>query len=236
MSSILRLLDAEWERLARCQTARVAVRRWRGEWPALGDAEDLAELLDSGRSQQERAERLRVLAALAPIDELAARALLQALMPGLVRLGNEHRARGGIDEVIGLAWERIRTYPTTRSGSVAGNVILDVRKTLRRSPGPEAPSDTGPMLVRSKHSVEGQALAHVLVETLEDAARSDRMVTRDLPAVIRTRLLGEPIAAVAAEAGVSTNVMCQRRWRMEARLRALMGDWAGDQRIRCSAA
>jgi hypothetical protein len=59
--------------------------------------------------------------------------LLPALVPGLARLsslaGNDDPS--AIDEMVSLGRERIRTYPTTRRGSVAGNVLLDVRKRYR---------------------------------------------------------------------------------------------------------
>jgi hypothetical protein len=37
-----------------------------------------------------------------------------------------------VDDVLAIAWERIRTYPSCRPGSVSGNVLLDVRKRYRR--------------------------------------------------------------------------------------------------------
>jgi hypothetical protein len=42
--------------------------------------------------------------------------------------------------MVSLAWERIRTYPTTRHGSVAGNVLLDVRKRYRAHRVIDAPT------------------------------------------------------------------------------------------------
>jgi hypothetical protein len=66
---------------------------------------------------------------------VAARALLQALVPGLHRLART--VGGGSDEaaaeLVALAWARIVTYPfERRPGRVAANVLLDVRKTYLR--------------------------------------------------------------------------------------------------------
>src|SRR5690606_13676248 len=132
MSSVLTSLDAEWGRIARSRRALRAAADWGARFPALVGCRELDAILDRRRDTSVTGPVLDALAALAPDDGLAARTLLQALLPGLVRLGRRHPAAGGVDEVIGLAWERIRTYPATRTGSVAGNVVLDVRKALWR--------------------------------------------------------------------------------------------------------
>ena len=59
--------------------------------------------------------------------------LLEALLPGLVRLAGitGYDDPAAIEEIVSLAWERIRTYPPGHWGSVAANVLLDVRKRYR---------------------------------------------------------------------------------------------------------
>ena len=91
---------------------------------------DLDELLEMRRNPTVAPRILSALARLARGDDVAARTLLQALVPGLVTLaasvgGDDPTA---LDEIVSLAWERIRTYPVSRPGSVAGNVLLDVRR------------------------------------------------------------------------------------------------------------
>jgi hypothetical protein len=79
----------------------------------------------------------RALAALAPSDQLAARTLLQALLGGLCNLARcVGRDANAVDDVVSLAYERIRTYPAHRPGSVSGNVLLDVRKRYCRAHAP----------------------------------------------------------------------------------------------------
>jgi hypothetical protein len=142
MASTLEELDREWSELATSPCARRALIRWANDHPALAGLRDLDEVLAARRDNSRAPALLAALAALAPTDELAARTLLQALVPGLARLssltGNDDPA--AIDEMVSLAWERIRTYPTTRRGSVAGNVLLDVRKRYRRHRLVEVPA------------------------------------------------------------------------------------------------
>ncbi len=88
------------------------------------------DVLLSRRDPSIPGEVLSILARLAPTDALATRTLLQMLLPGLVRLVGTvgHGVPEAADEIVALAWERIRTYPTLRTGSVAAKVVLDVRK------------------------------------------------------------------------------------------------------------
>jgi len=114
MAPILQELDREWAELATSPRARRALIRWPNTNPDLAGNHDLAEVLASRRDPAKSEPVLRALASLAPHDDIAARTLLQAMVPGIVRLatraGNDDEA--AIDELVSLAWERIRTYPT----------------------------------------------------------------------------------------------------------------------------
>jgi hypothetical protein len=98
---------------------------------------DLDALLERRRDDQAAPAILRALAVLAPGDDLAARTLLQALLPGLVRLAG----MGTHPHLPGRA-----------PGSVTANVLFDVRKRYRanrlidapRSPDTEAVGGRGP--------------------------------------------------------------------------------------------
>jgi hypothetical protein len=83
--------------------------------PPLRGAVDLV-LLERRRNPDLAPGILAALAALAPGSGLAARTLLQARLPGLVRLAATagRGDPGAVDEMLGLAWERIRTYPASR--------------------------------------------------------------------------------------------------------------------------
>ena len=152
MSHTLMSLDAEWRQLARSGRARRALRQWSIAHPVLRGLPDLDGLLERRRDDHAAPAILRALAVLAPGDDLAAPTLLQALLPGLVRLAGiaGYDDPAAIEELVSLAWERIRTYPAGRRGSVAANVLFDVRKRYRarlidapRSPDAEAVGGRG---------------------------------------------------------------------------------------------
>lgn len=225
MAQILQQLDREWSELATSPRARRALIRWANSNPDLAGNRDLNDVLAARRDPERSGPVLKALAVLAPGDEVATRTLLQAMLPGLVRLavvaGNDDPA--AIDEVISLGWERIRTYPGHRPGSVAANVILDVRKRYRRHRRFEAP-DSAELTVDpefSGASPEEEVLGRLLVDELVAAQRDGVMTAPVLDTIIRTRINGERLADLAAEQSISPQLLCHRRWRAEVRLRDL---------------
>jgi hypothetical protein len=227
MSRILMSLDAEWRRLARSPRARRALRRWALDDPALNELRDLDQLLERRRNPDAAHAVLTALAALAPTDDLAARTLLQALLPGLVRLAGTaaYDDPTAIDEMVSLAWERIRTYPPQRAGSVAANVLFDVRKRYRAHRAIDTPrrhSDELIELHRVVRSPEDEAVARVCFQQLMSAQKRHRVLGEGaFRLVLRTRLAGEPLADVARQEGVPRDALAKRRWRAECRLRQL---------------
>jgi hypothetical protein len=130
-----------------------------------------------------------------------------------------------IEEMVSLAWERIRTYPAGRRRSAAANVLFDVRKRYRahrRIETPRSPDTEEIEAAATSRSPEDEALARVLFEQLIAAQRAEQ-VLRDgaFGLVLRTRLAGEPLTAVAREENLPLSVLAQRRWRAECRLRQL---------------
>lgn len=225
MTQILQALDREWSELATSPMARRALIRWSNTHTALAGNADLAEVLLSRRDPNQAGPILRALALLSPTEDLAARTLLQAIVPGLVslsvRVGNDDEA--ALDEMIALAWERIRTYPCQRMGSVAGNILLDVRKRYRLHRGIEVPASTilygDP--VDEHASPEDEVLGRLLLEELAEAQRSGMVTGSVLATILRTRLFGEHLADLAAEQDITPQLLCHRRWRAEVRLRQL---------------
>lgn len=226
MERILQVLDAQWQRLATSPEAHRALIRWANDHEVLVGLHDLHDVVRCRRDPEIAEDVLLILARLSPLDEIAARSLLQMLLPGLVSLVGTV-GRGDFeaqDEIIALAWERIRTYPTTRNGSVAANVVLDVRKrylklrlgeeTIPLSRVPEPLDDPA-------NSPEELVLGILLIEDIAAAQRDGVMSEAVLETIMRTRLGGELLATVAADQRVETQVLCQRRWRAERRLRSL---------------
>jgi len=225
MTPILQQLDEEWSNLATSPRARRAMTRWTSTHRHLAGHRNLDDVLSSRRDPAKEAPVLKALAALAPDDEIAARTLLQAMVPGVVALArlaaNDDPA--AVDELISLTWERIRTYPPTRPGSVPANILLDVRKRYRQHRTIEAPAsiEVSHDPVDTQASTEDQVISRLLVEELAAAQRSGMMTASVLTTILRTRVCGERLADLAAEQHITTQLLCHRRWRAEVRLRGL---------------
>lgn len=222
MAQILQSLNQEWSAIADSPSARRALMRWSAAHPVLLPAVDLDDVIDLGYRADIGPEVRRALATMAPADHLAARTLLQELLGGLVnlahRIGRDHDA---VDDVVSLAWERIRTYPAHRPGSVSGNVLLDVRKRYGREQEKARQCQTGLEVAAPEPSAEDQALGAAFFVELVAASEGSGVPSEALGTIIRSRVRGESMADLAAEQQVSLKVLWHRRWRAEARLREL---------------
>ncbi len=228
MGTIGHALDREWERLNLSADGRRAVRRWAEQEESLAGLGCLDDILE--RRLDERLARpvLAALARLAPANPLAARTLLKAVLPGLVRMAaDEHFGdRDALDHLVALAWERIITYPSTRPGSVAANVLLDVRKRYRRDRAPfgVALETVGPGAEPTEDSVEDAAIGRVVLDQVIAAQRRGVISDAALALILRTRIGGEYLHEVASGGGATVHALNQRRWRAERQLRlALAG-------------
>jgi hypothetical protein len=133
-------LDREWQQLAR-GVVPARLRLWAEREPALAPFVDPARLVEFVRGSASSAmkdELLRPLVRLAVDDPLAARVVLQVLLPGLKRIAG--RALHDLSErdelwelLLAHAWERIRRYPLARRPRhIAANVLLDtLMRTMR---------------------------------------------------------------------------------------------------------
>lgn len=220
--AIQRNLNDEWSAMATGRSGRRAVRRWALDHPVLESADTLGDVLDLGRGCDVGPEVRRALVALAATDDLAARTLLQGLLGGLCNMARAiGRDRDALDEIVSLAWERIRTYPQHRTGSVSGNVIMDVRKRyMLLHTGPEIVMERAGHTVRDA-SAEDRALGASFVDDLAQAGAVAGVSNTVLSTIVRSRVEGESMADLAEEQQVSLKVLWHRRWRGEARLRAL---------------
>jgi hypothetical protein len=210
-------LDEDWARLIRSATAADAVRRWSHD-PALAGVASLQDLLDRRAAARppEADAILRALVTRSSQDQLAARTLLQALIPGLHRLART-AGRGSDDaaaELVGLAWDRIATYPVERRpGNVAANILLDVRKEFLQDRGhDEIPIEPGTEPVALARHVgvmikdRGGRVDELDVIDARDALRRllDRARLRPTTATyLWRRACGEDNATLRAELGLT---------------------------------
>jgi hypothetical protein len=144
-ASLTRRLDTEWQHLVTSTAATAALARWRHLEPAIDGWADLEALRTAvhDRASLERGDRiLAALVRLAAVsghgDLLAARVVLQLLVPGAIRLGQSLVAMLGDPAaseaaVFAELTILIRTYPwQRRPGRIAANLLLDCRQRLVR--------------------------------------------------------------------------------------------------------
>jgi hypothetical protein len=219
MRSVFDLLDDEWRRLSADRGAR---RRLRDVCDAAGGAVSLAA---------HPADADRVLLALVRRavsgDALAARVLLQLLLPGTRALARRWWALGDADEraaaAVTAVYHRIRHYPIERRpGRVAANVLLDAAHELRRTvpkllATPSAdPAAQAAVLDRAwtmRRSVEHPAVE--LTEVLADAVAAGIVERDDAELIARSRIGGQRVADIAQHRGLRPRTLWDRRQRAE---------------------
>jgi hypothetical protein len=232
MTKTTAALDQEWARTyGRSHLGREALRRWSVRHHALAGFGDLDDVLVGRRDPDAAQAILLALARLAPGDEVAARTLLQALLPGLVRMAltGFREDPDAFEHMTALAWERIRTYPQQRLGSVAANVIIDVRKRYLadRGDGRSVPTEDVQVLVRAgMPSAEDEALRVLSAAEVVIAGRDLGVSEEALRLVVRTRVEDRPLRELAREGGVDHSRLQCIRWRAEQKLRRAMQDVA----------
>lgn len=144
-AGLLARLDSEWQHLAEAPATATALRRWARLEPDLAGCADLHQLRAAVHQRADPGGADRLLAALVRLaavdghdDRLAARTVLQLLVPGAVRLarsiipyaGDNATALGVVFTELAIG---IRTYPwRRRPRHVAANLLLDCRQRLTR--------------------------------------------------------------------------------------------------------
>lgn len=146
-ASLAGRLQAEWEALVSSPAADRALAGWGRTEPALAGWSDLESLRATCHDPSDPARSDAILAALVRLaavdghgDVLAARVVLQLLVPGALRLVRKLAPRYGGDvpateaAVFAELVVLIRTYPWRRRPSrTAANLLLDCRQRLTRS-------------------------------------------------------------------------------------------------------
>jgi hypothetical protein len=227
MRSVFDLLDDEWRRLRADRGAR---RRLQDVCDAAGGAVSLGDVERFVRAAHP-ADADRVLLALVRRavvgDDLAARVLLQLLLPGTRALARRWWALGDADEraaaAVTAVYHRIRHYPIERRpGRVAANVLLDAAHELRRAvpkllATPSAdPAAQAALLDRARtvhRSVEHPAVE--LTEVLADAVAAGIVGRDDAELIARSRIGGQRVADIAQHRGLRPRTLWDRRQRAE---------------------
>jgi DNA-directed RNA polymerase specialized sigma24 family protein len=218
-------LAHEWTRLRTRPEHLATASSWR---LTDGPVESLDEVLVAvgfERAPSREAElRLRRLVELARDDDLAARVVIQRLLPGLLAVVRRRRGMADdvFEELVGAAWIAIRTFNPSRSpAGIAAALISDAdyaafRAQQRRMSSTERPVD--PQL-DERADVREQSSCDELAELLAVAADAG-MEEADLELV--RQLLAAPTAIQLAEVlRITPRTIRNRRARITAQLRAV---------------
>jgi hypothetical protein len=226
MNPTLTELDREWRGISTSTASTEALRRWSRTEPVLDGSHSLAAVLDERRDDSAAPMILAALARLAVSDQLAARTLLQALLPGIVTMASTGCSDdpAAVDELVSLAWERIRTYPASRLGSVAANILLDVRKRYREHRLIEAPDCSGDDMPPAgvEASAEDVVLGRSTIGEVLAAHRDGVIDMAALRLILRTRVDGVSLELAAQEQRATVRQANCIRWRAERRLRPVL--------------
>jgi hypothetical protein len=183
---VLSRLQLEWDRLARRPAAVGRARRWPLVLPCLESLDDVLDHTGYGRrggppvvDEDDANHFLGQLVIVGRDDELAARVVLQRILPGLA---NRARHRGcthldridAFDELLSCAWTVIRAFPVERRPThIASNLIRDaeyhafVKATRRRGSDHPVPDHE-----LDRPGIETVDPAVELAELLADARRA----------------------------------------------------------------
>lgn len=215
---IFAALDAEWRRFVHTSQATDAVERWRRTDATLAELHTVADVLVLRRNPARADVVLRALVGRADRDVVAGRVVLQAVIPGLVRIARffaDDEPDATASATVSIAWERICDYPGHRPGPVAPNILLDVRKQVRseREPLREVKPE---LEVRSAEDI---ALEHVWLDELRSWEQTMAGDGRCFDLIVANRIDGHPIVELARARGVQSQCLLMRRRRAEQRLR-----------------
>jgi len=221
MSTVFDLLEREWCSLARDPGA---ARRLADVCRTAGGATTLAGVVTHVRGAgPEAADRVLVALVRRAVtgDALAARVLLQLLLPGTRNLARRWWALGDPDEraaaAVAAVYHRIRHYPLERRpAKVAVNVLMDAARELRRNVARSAGAICTPVADVGASAETGSSdPTGELVEVLADAVADGTISADDARLIAESRIAGARIEVLAARHGVSTRTLWARRQRAE---------------------
>jgi DNA-binding CsgD family transcriptional regulator len=216
-------LQREWIRLRTRPDHLATARAWHLVDHPIESLDDILRAVGYERPLDRSDERrFRRLLALAADDELAARIVIQRLLPGLLAVVRRRQGCSPyvFDELLGAAWIVVRTYNADRSPRcIAASLISDAdynafRAQHRRRSSFESPVD--PQLQDSP-DVHEVSSCEQLATLLADAAEAG-VPPADLE-LVRQLLASATAKELARELRISPRTIRNRRNRITSRLR-----------------
>ncbi|HET7486505.1 MAG TPA: hypothetical protein VFJ85_01155 [Acidimicrobiales bacterium] len=228
-ATVIDLLEREWRVLVGSPAAAESLVRWRGD-DALARFHTLAELVEHvARRSTPVGERDRVLVALAmraSDDDLAARTVLQLLLPGCKALIGRFRwsaesADELAAEIVSDLYDRIRAFAGRRARSyVAATLLNGTKKRLvRQGSDRERPTclEDEAQALELAEPAAVPAAADELAELLAWAVSAGHLDAGEAELISLTRT-GELSVATLCPPGPAAATLRQRRRRAELRL------------------
>jgi hypothetical protein len=201
--------------------------------------QQLLRHLDSLRGRHRlRNEILAALVRQAQSDPLAARVVLQTLLPGLKTLARrillEADERDELwSALLAHCWERIRSYPLERRPErIAANTLLDtLKKTTRELKRQRRDRDQFSEEALSQQSAP-RPVDRDVERLFQHAVAAAAIGEGEAELILRTRIDGADLLMLAEQAGVPYNTIVVRRLRAERRLLLFLGQPAVTSRGR----
>jgi hypothetical protein len=225
-----RRLRREWQALGTAPPSRTAYLRLADSEPAIArlDVDDLAELvaaLSSAAGRLTRNEAATVITAMlasAGADGLIPRAIVQALLPGVLALvqrfdiseGPWQDVDGFLADAISCLWEQITVWSGMVRPYAAGDLLSGTRTRLRtlqaterrhRSRRATTPEGLEVFLAKGDRSGE-ELLANALAE-----ATGDGLAAADAAVLYATSVLGLTMAELSELAGEPVSQLRRQR-------------------------
>ena len=215
-------LSAQWSRLNSGDESPVlvceAVARWRLATPELADVTCLDDVLHALEDHPHTVTDALLIQSSCHGDHLAARVLIQAYLPLLLRVAG--RSSSDLLEAIGALWVKLLQPPVDPSGQVTFSVYWAIRRLASPAPRPNQRHEypvAGDTFLLDDHEACHQ-LDHsdptvdrlASASTLEQIAETKVVSRDDLDLLMRIYGRQEPVAAVAIEQGVTPAAIRKR--------------------------
>ena len=227
MDSVFTQLDREWIALIR----RPSTASELADACALAGAASPNRLVPKmRRANPEDADAVMALLARQAHDgsEIAARALLQLLLPGTCRLAARWWALGSSEEraaaAVAAVYARIRRYPLERRPrKIAANILLDANQDLARL-ARRAVADRHtvaplePRLDGGRLEEPAPTPGEELRDVIDDAVIAGRVPSHWAALIVATHIEGDDLPSIARRTGTPVRTL---QWRRRAAVAAL---------------
>lgn len=227
MDSVFTQLDREWIALIR----RPSTASELTDACALAGVSGPGQLVDAmRRATPEAADGVMAFLARQTHDgsDVAARALLQLLLPGTCRLAARWWALGSSEEraaaAVAAVYARIRRYPVNRRPrKIAANILMDANQDLARLArravaDRQTVAPLEPRLLRGRLAEPEPTPSEELRDVIEDAVAAGRVPSQWAALIVATHIEGDDLPSIARRTGTPVRTL---QWRRRAAVAAL---------------